>query len=51
MESQEPFEYDWLDRVVSAQGDYGLFHIRMILWEIEYRRMAYTYNEMNVMKS
>ena len=33
------------------RGTMDCFHIRMILWEIEYRRMAYTYNEMNVMKS
>ncbi|MBU7038627.1 MAG: exo-alpha-sialidase [Theionarchaea archaeon] len=48
-ESQETFEYDWLDRVVSAQGDYGLlsYSYDPVGNRVSQNGVAYTYNEMN----
>lgn len=52
-ESAEVFGYDWLDRLVSAQGDYGLltFSYDPVGNRLSKNDVTYTYNSMNELLS
>ncbi|MBU7028772.1 MAG: exo-alpha-sialidase, partial [Theionarchaea archaeon] len=53
MQSSETFQYDWLDRLVSAQGDYGLltYSYDPVGNRVSQNGIIHTYNEMNELLS
>ncbi|MBU7026559.1 MAG: RHS repeat protein [Theionarchaea archaeon] len=53
MQSTEIFGYDWLDRLVSAQGDYGLlsYSYDPVGNCLSHNGLTYTYNNMNQLVS
>ncbi|MBU7025318.1 MAG: hypothetical protein HXS48_00135, partial [Theionarchaea archaeon] len=53
VQSVETFQYDWLDRLVSAQGDYGsiLYSYDPMGNRLSKNGLAYTYSNMNELLS
>jgi RHS repeat-associated protein len=53
VESEETFQYDWLDRLVEAQGDYGVvtYSYDSVGNRSSQNSLIYTYNNMNELVS